>query len=580
MVKSGNVFLFILLFLSGIVCANDAKRITLQLLDMNGQTLEKVGKRTPFVVQVAMYNISQAQEPDFIPGFEHCKVQKGTISKSHRMQLGGPSEQIFTIEYLVVVDVEQEIVFGPCVVDGIRSNAILCKVVAGGGHVHQEQKTQPVMMKINVPHRKYVVGQRVPVHITTLQQRDINFSDIGHDPLVCNGCKIGKTFVITPAVATEKIGEIEYIKEEYVVEIYPQNSGHFIIPPLQGYYIQNYKAATYSFWLPQPHQKIFHSNSIEFTVDPLPRHSQGKKIQYIGIIDGMFLKASSTSTQVGKALTISLWVQGNGNLESIDFPELQLPEHIKMYQGTSQAAYIKDTMTAQRTFEYALQFTKPGDFTLPVQEFTYFDPQAYSYKTIQFGENISFQVEPSAMQELVAEKINSTILVPESISIEEELGLLSTLPIKKGFPELNHFWIVFLFWCIIAALFLIFVYKNFVQHRFMKKLYVWMQGWNIKIKLHQNNIYAVRLAWRYYLRTIEESIGSPLSGNDLYAYNFLQKLGMPVQELEKWKIFYNHILQATYDNEHKNFSLQEIKIESKKWIKRIQGLLWKHMQKS
>ena len=279
MVKNSNVFIFqiMLLFCSSVLFADSAKKITLQLLDANGEGLDKIGKNIPCIVRLTMQNISQAKEPNFIPGFQHAKVQKGNTSRSHMISSGG-SEQSTTVEYVVVVDREQEITFGPYSADGVTSNSITCKVVSTSGHVHKDKKADLVMMKMHVPQKKYFVGQKVLVQICLWQQKNEHFTDIGHDQLVCAGCKTGKVFAVQSQGVVERIHDVDYIKQEYIIELYPQSAGTFSIPALQGYYIQNYQAAAYSFWLPQPQQKVFYANPVEFKVEDLPKAPSGKKL--------------------------------------------------------------------------------------------------------------------------------------------------------------------------------------------------------------------------------------------------------------------------------------------------------------
>ena len=575
MVKISNIFLFqIALFLfSSMLYADSAKKITLQLLDANGESLDKIGKNIPCIVRLTMQNISQAKEPNFIPGFQHAKVQKGNTSRSHTITLRG-SEQMTTVEYVVVVDREQEITFGPYTTDGVTSNSITCKVVSTSGHVHKDKKADLVMMKVHVPQKKYLVGQKVPVHIVLLQQKNEHFTDIGHDQLACAGCKTGKAFVVNSSGQIEKINDVEYIKQEYIVELYPQSAGAYSIPPLQGYYIQNYQAAAYSFWLPQPQQKVFYANAVEFKVDALPQAPLGKKVDYIGTLDDIVLKVSDESTQVGKAITATLSIQGDGNIETIDFPELQLPEQVKVYSGNSKTGYVQNTMSARRTFEYVLQCTQPGEFDLPIQEFMYFDTQKGKYKTVAFGQDIVISVKPG-LNTIEIEKQKEEIVFENSS--EEELPLVSIKPVGEKPVQLPHVFIMLLYWIAFFMAILPLLYAYCMPRRLAKKIYSEFLSLMFVVTMRKNTVQSVRIAWQKYIESIHVllKIHAPIS--DIYALELVKTLGFTEKEILEWKNFYSLVLQATYDSSGKDFKLVELQNQSTLWMHCFKRLVWRKL---
>ena len=577
MVKNGKLFLFqiALLFCGSFLEAGQGKKITLQLLDANGESLDNIGKSIPCVVRLTMQNISSGKDPNFIPGFQHAKVQKGNTSKSHTISLGG-SQQMTTIDYVVVVDKEQDITFGPYTCDGVSSNSITCKVVGSSGHVHKDKKSDLVMMKVHVPQKKYFVGQKVLVHIMLWHQKNEQFTDIGHDQLSCAGCKTGKMFTVNSSGAIEKINDIDYVKQEYIVELYPQSAGTFSIPPLQGYYIQNYQAAAYSFWLPQPQQKVFYANSVEFKVDALPPIPSGKKVDYIGTIDGMVLQVPAKTAQVGKAITAMLWIQGEGNIETVEFPELQLPEDVKVYSGNSKTKYVTNTMNAQRTFEYVLQFTQTGDFEFPLQEYTYFDVQKGKYKTITFGEDIFLAVKPG--DKIVESEKGVDQKNPEfENSSEDELPLLLVELHSTKYPQVPHILIKFLYILTLLMAIVPLLYRYCMPRKLVKKCYSVLQSWMFLFHIRKNTMPSVRNAWQEYIQSISRVLGIHIQTSDMYAIDFVRALGLREHEIEAWKKFYALVLQATYDSSEKNVKLELLQYQSKVWINKFKRLVWRKL---
>lgn len=577
MVKIGRLFIFQIAFLlfANILDAGQGKKITLQLLDANGEKLDNIGKNIPCVVRLTMQNVSSGKDPQFIPGFQHAKVQKGNTSKSHTITLSG-SQQMTTIDYVVVVDKEQEITFGPYTCDGITSNSITCKVVGGSGHVHKDKKSDLVIMKVHVPQKKYFVGQKVLVHIILWHQKNEQFADIGHDQLSCAGCKTGKSFTLNSAGVTERINDIDYVKQEYIVEVYPQSAGMFSIPALQGYYIQNYQASAYSFWLPQPQQKLFYANPVEFKVEALPQAPSGKKVDYIGTLDEISLRISEKTAQVGKAITATLLIQGEGTIETIDFPELQLPEDVKVYPGNSKSRYVNNTFNVQRAFEYILQFTEPGELKLPLQEYTYFDVQKGKYKTITFGEDIAILIEPGL--EIVASENTgehtSEYLHAEN-SCEDELPLLLIKSNSEQYPEIPYVIFLFLYVCILLMGICPLLYRYCMPHRFAKKIYSMLQVWLFLYSMRKNTVQSIRIGWKKYLEFVSSLLNVPMQISDIYFIELLKVLHVQDQDIQAWKKFYASVLQATYDSSGTDFELVMLQQQSKVWIDRFKGLVWR-----
>ena len=573
MVKRSRFFILQLIFLCFVwsIDASQGKKITLQLLDANGESLDKIGKNIPCVVRLTMQNISSAKDPNFIPGFQHAKVQKGNTSKSHTITMSG-SQQMTTIDYVLVVDHEQEITFGPYSCDGVTSNSITCRVVGASGHVHKDKKSDLVMMKVHVPQKKYFVGQKVLVHIMLWHQKHEQFSDIGYDQLSCAGCKTGKSFATSSSGGVEKINDIEYIKQEYIVELYPQSAGTFSIPALQGYYIQNYQASSYSFWLPQPQQKVFYANPVEFKVDALPQVPSGKKVDYVGTLDGMMLQITSKSAQVGKAITATLWMQGDGNLEMIDYPELQLPDDIKVYPGNSKVNYVTNTMNMQRTFEYVLQCTQQGTFDFPVQEYMYFDVQKGKYKSIRFGEDISINVEPG-LPGVESQKFEENASFEPGAQEELPLVLLESNSVK--YSEVPHVVLVVLYWFALVIVFVTLVYKHLLSSRFSKKVYAVLLGLFFVWRMKKNTVHAIRNAWKQYIQSISKLLGVRLQTDDIYAFEVVKILGFSERNIESWKKFYSLVLEASYDSSGKNVDLVMLQNQSKQWIKIYRSLVWR-----
>ena len=127
------------------------------------------------------------------------------------------------------------------------------------------------------------------------------------------------------------------------------------------------------------------STPVKIDVSPLP--AEGKPDEYGGAVGRFTIdgKIDKTELTTDDALNYKLTITGSGNLKLIQAPALKLPNGLDAFDPT-----IIDTITGRTTtisgskiLTYAISPQTPGDFRIPPVAFTYFDPQAGKYVTLQ-----------------------------------------------------------------------------------------------------------------------------------------------------------------------------------------------------
>ena len=103
---------------------------------------------------------------------------------------------------------------------------------------------------------------------------------------------------------------------------------------------------------------------------------------------GQFQIQSSLSAATGKVnepLTLDVDLEGNGNVEIITEPSFpELPGWRIFNSQSSTKVEVKDEVIyGKRRFERLIVPGQPGDYTIPAIDFSYYDPQADKYRTIQ-----------------------------------------------------------------------------------------------------------------------------------------------------------------------------------------------------
>lgn len=82
--------------------------------------------------------------------------------------------------------------------------------------------------------------------------------------------------------------------------------------------------------------------------------------------------------RANEALSLTLKVEGEGNLSTIDVPKITLPSSIEVFESRAQTRTGRGG-TGVRVFEYVLIPRQAGDHSIPPIELSFFDPKAKAY---------------------------------------------------------------------------------------------------------------------------------------------------------------------------------------------------------
>ena len=131
-------------------------------------------------------------------------------------------------------------------------------------------------------------------------------------------------------------------------------------------------------------QKIVQSQPLLLQVKPLPPF-EGPGA-FSGLVGRFKIEAGVENTQlkVGDSTTLTLTIQGNGNVMDAQLPVLKVPDGFKTYADNpqEQVQLTPDGYTGQKVFRIALVPVAEGKYDLPPLEWTYFDDSQGRYRTI------------------------------------------------------------------------------------------------------------------------------------------------------------------------------------------------------
>lgn len=172
--------------------------------------------------------------------------------------------------------------------------------------------------------------------------------------------------------------------------LFPQRSGKMTIPSGRlemVFSVPSGKKVSSFFGMQEVNvdvKKPMITNPITIDVNALP---SGKPSSFKGAV-GSFTFAPSISTQritANEPITVTLKISGTGNQKLIQNPEVEFPTNFELYDPTinNELTAGPNGLSGTRTIEYLVIPRYEGDYSIPPVEFSYFDINSRSYKTVK-----------------------------------------------------------------------------------------------------------------------------------------------------------------------------------------------------
>ncbi|MBC8177173.1 MAG: protein BatD [Deltaproteobacteria bacterium] len=127
------------------------------------------------------------------------------------------------------------------------------------------------------------------------------------------------------------------------------------------------------------------SQPLELKVIPLPE--EGKPEGFSGLVGNFEIKATLVPSKInmGESATLTVSINGKGNVNRI--PDLKMPglEHIKVYadEPVFEARPDPKGLAGFKIMKWAIVPEQQGDYEIPPLSLSFFDPETHSYSIIQ-----------------------------------------------------------------------------------------------------------------------------------------------------------------------------------------------------
>ena len=147
--------------------------------------------------------------------------------------------------------------------------------------------------------------------------------------------------------------------------------------------------------------KILRTKSQKIKVHRTPEN--GKPKSFSGLVGQFNLSAEIDRIEIAEneASRLTMKISGRGNWRSADIPTPNFPNGFDVFDPkiSDKVRYSNGKLAGSKTYEFVVIPRTSGDFTIPAQEISYFDPKQKKYRT---KHTKSFQISVSASDDLTA----------------------------------------------------------------------------------------------------------------------------------------------------------------------------------
>ena len=184
------------------------------------------------------------------------------------------------------------------------------------------------------------------------------------------------------------------------------------------------------------------------TIEIKPLPEDGRPASYSGAVGRFTFQAQvqPRSLQAGDPVTLTMQIQGEGNMDAVSAPTLEIGEDFKAYDTRLVSKRMNEGRSrGEKTFEKVLIPRSEQVAGIPRIAFSYFDPEAGAYRTLEQG---PFPLEVAANTGAVARVLqagpNGERPPPELAVIRDDIRYLHRAPprwvIRRGPPWYGRPW--------------------------------------------------------------------------------------------------------------------------------------------
>jgi hypothetical protein len=216
------------------------------------------------------------------------------------------------------------------------------------------------------------------------QKRNIELYDENVDGIIFKVGELKKSVLIPQRSGSLNIDPLEM---DFIVRVKGKGRGNSFFDQVFGPSMQDVKVT-------------IKTKPVKINVLPLPE--KNKPLNFNGAV-GQFsfaTKVSRKELKTGESATLTLSVNGSGNLNLLDFPTPEFPPDFESYEPKSNEKYTVSVngINGSKSVEYLFIPRAAGNYSIPAIDFSYFNPELKKYVSIE-GSPFDFLIEKGVGEE-------------------------------------------------------------------------------------------------------------------------------------------------------------------------------------
>lgn len=476
--RIGSLFL-VVQFFSGIMFGFKEPKIQIDFMNKQHRPIEKAEVGVPFVIQISCQNFEPKTEPQGFESKQDVTLQYAGSTQLIRQMNGSMEQEEYIFKYIAISKHKGILHFDPVSVQArngsvIRSEKISIEV----GDIAQSSYTgsEPYILDVSSSADQLYVGQKFTIDVNFCYKAI--FEDLSIENPLFEDVEIGyqdKTWKSTEKI----IGSNPYSCKQISIDLFPKKVGTLIIPSVRATFTPEYRQDVGLFGVfGFINSKILESTPKQIEVLPLPESKKYKNVQAVGNFTSASLHIDSKNGQVGEGIHAKIIIEGNGNLDIVPHLELMLPDGVHAYEGNSSVEYVNQNVT-KKIFDWVLQSDYAGNYTVPEQQFVYFDPADKKYKTIHTNSaelviHADESLQQPAAEEVTVSNVSLEQQEQKSETFDSDVSLDQKEKIQYYSPQKFNYnsasstltwWIIFL-GVLVALLFLVIILTPYFKKIF------------------------------------------------------------------------------------------------------------------
>ncbi len=563
--KIGSLFLVITFFslsLFGIKQPN----IRIEMKDKNHQIIDEAQMGIPFIIEVVCENFKPKSEIQGLENQENSTVQFAGSTQVMNYVNGSALKEEYIFKYIVVIKDKGVFNLGPISAQDDNGKTISSEkkeIVVGDIGQAQYTGNEPYILDVICSADTVYVGQKLKIDLNFCYRT--SFEDLAIENTLFDDVEIGyqdKNWKTSKKIIEQK----EYPCKQMSIEIFPKKAGTLIIPSFKASFIsaQHPNNAIFGFF-GFSHSKIIESHPKQVQVIALPESQHYKNVQAIGRFKSAKLTIDPKKGQIGEGIHAKMIIQGDGNVDILHHPELELAPGIHVYEGNSSIERIDDLIT-QKTFDWILQADDAGNFVIEPQNFVYFDPIDKKYKTLSTN-SVTMVIEGIRKQDVVEKDIEPEVIEDKKQEQVDQTGIpnpekkIEYYSSQKFYHNKSFDLLTTLIWFFVGVILVLFV--GLLCLPYIRKIffvetlqYRWL-FWKYSKSGDIQAIYALfeKLAADYGFGLQSEKLHQAFLKNNFSDESF-----------ENWKNFLHMLLEFNFASE-KSFQDKELVLNlAKQWF--------------